>query len=289
MSAKPIRRSFAPAVVVVRRVSKHAVLLVVGAVMLYPLLWILLNSFSSTVDTSRAILSWPTNPSLQNYIDGWQGFYGVSFSRYFINSSIICAAAVIGNLVSCSLAAYAFARVNFRFRRLWFALMLGSIMLPYHAVVIPQYLVFSSLGWVNTFLPLVVPKFLACDAFFVYLMVQFIRSLPPELADAARVDGCGHAGIFFRIVLPLCAPALAVVAVFTFIWTWNDFFSSLIYLTQQQLLTVPVALNLFIDSQGTSDFGALFAMSVLSLIPLLGFFLLSQRYLTEGIATTGIK
>ncbi len=272
-----------------KRLMVHAALIVAGLVMLYPLLWVLLNSFGSSVDTSGALLAWPQHPTLQNYLDGWQGFYGVSFSRYFINSTIICAAAVIGNIVSCSLAAYALARINFKFRRVWFALMLGSIMLPYHAIVIPQYLVFNAFGWVNTFLPLIVPKFLACDAFFVYLMVQFMRGLPPELADAARVDGCGHAGIFFRIVMPLSLPAIAVTAVFTFIWTWNDFFSSLIYLTNQQLLTVPVALNLFLDSQGTSNFGALFAMSVLSLVPLLAVFLASQRYLTEGISTTGIK
>jgi multiple sugar transport system permease protein len=272
-----------------RRMIMYAGLTVAALVMLYPLLWIVLNSFDTSVDTSGALLSWPTHPTLQNYLDGWAGFYGDSFGRYFLNSTIVCMAAVIGNVFSCSFAAYALARINFRLRGLWFALMLGSIMLPYHAVVIPQYIAFNFLGWVNSFLPLVVPKFLACDAFFVYLMVQFMRSLPRELSDAARVDGCGHLGIFFRIIMPLSLPAVAVTAVFTFIWTWNDFFSALIYLTDQKLLTVPVALNLFLDSQGMSDFGGLFAMSVLSLVPLLIVFALAQRYLVEGIATTGLK
>jgi multiple sugar transport system permease protein len=273
----------------VRRLATHVGLICLALIMLYPLLWILLNSFDTSVDTSGSLLKWPAHPTIQNYLDGWAGFYGDSFGRYFLNSAIVCALAVVGNVVSCSLAAYALARINFRLRGLWFALMLGSIMLPYHAVVIPQYITFNFLGWVNTFLPLVVPKFLACDAFFVFLMVQFMRTIPPELSDAARVDGCGHFGIFRRIMMPLSLPAVAVTAVFTFIWTWNDFFSALVYLTNQKLLTVPVALNLFLDSQGMSNFGGLFAMSVLSIIPLLIVFILAQRQLVEGIATTGLK
>jgi len=201
----------------------------------------------------------------------------------------VTALAVIGNLLACSLAAYAFARMEFPLKRLWFAIMLGSIMLPLHVIIVPQYILFSKLGWINTFLPLVVPKFLATDAFFIFLMVQFIRSLPRELDEAAAVDGCGHFGIFWRIVLPLSVPALATTAIFTFIWTWNDFFSQLIFLTDPDMYTVPVALRAFLDSTSRSAWGPLFAMSILSLGPIFGFFLAGQKYLVQGIATTGLK
>ncbi|GAA4996751.1 carbohydrate ABC transporter permease [Actinopolymorpha pittospori] len=141
----------------------------------------------------------------------------------------------------------------------------------------------------NTFYPLIVPKFLAVDAFFVFLMVQFIRGIPRELDDAAAVDGCGAFGIFWRIIFPLMRPALAVTAVFTFIWSWNDFFTPLLYLTDQQLYTAPVALNSFLDSTGESDWGGMFAMSILSLAPIFLVFVVAQRHLVQGIATTGLK
>jgi multiple sugar transport system permease protein len=196
---------------------------------------------------------------------------------------------IIGNLVSCSMAAYAFARLDFTGKRLWFAIMLGTIMLPIHVIIVPQYIMFSQLDWVNTFLPLVVPKFLATDAFFVFLMVQFIRGLPRELDEAARIDGCGHARIFLRIILPLMMPALATTVIFTFIWTWNDFFGQLIYLTDPEMYTVPVALRSFVDATVQTSWGSMFAMSVVSLAPVFLAFLVGQRYLIRGIATTGGK
>jgi len=196
---------------------------------------------------------------------------------------------IVGNLVSCSMAAYAFARLEFTAKKFWFAIMLLSIMLPIHVVIVPQYILFSNLGWINTVLPLVVPKLLATDAFFVFLMVQFIRGIPRELDEAARIDGCGKASIFLRIILPLMVPALATTTIFTFIWTWNDFFSQLIYLTDPHMYTVPVALRSFVDSTSSSSWGSMFAMSVVSLVPVFLAFLLGQRFLIKGIATTGIK
>jgi multiple sugar transport system permease protein len=167
--------------------------------------------------------------------------------------------------------------------------MLGTIMLPFQVILVPQYILFQTIGWTNTFLPLIVPKFLGVDAFFIFLMVQFIRGIPRELDDAATVDGCGSIQIFWRVVLPLMRPALAVTAVFTFIWTWNDFLTPLLYLTDRANYTVPVALNAFIDSTGVSSYGPMFAMAVISLIPLFVVFLVAQKQLVEGIATTGLK
>jgi multiple sugar transport system permease protein len=231
----------------------------------------------------------PSQFKFSNYIDGWTAL-GVPFTGFYLNSLILCALAVLGNMVSCSLAAYAFARLRFPLRGLFFALMLGTIMLPFQATIVPQYIMFRALGWVGTFLPVVVPKFLAVDTFFVFLMVQFIRNLPRELDDSAKIDGCGPYRLYFHVILPLSVPALATTAVFTFLWTWNDFFSQLLYLGRSvQGYTVPVALSTFVDATSQSSWGQLMAMSFLSLLPILGFFTIFQRLLMDGISTTGLK
>ena len=270
-----------------RRTGVHLAIIAVGCVMLYPLLWMLVSSFKPTNSIfTTSLFSGPW--TLSNYVQGWNEL-GYPFTRFFLNSFLLGLLAAAGNLISCSLAAYAFARMEFRGRKLFFALMLGTIMLPFHVTIVPQYIMFHWLGWVNTFLPLVLPKFLAVDGFFVFLMVQFIRGLPRELDEAARIDGCGSFAIFWRIIIPLMRPALAVAGVFSFIWSYNEFFSPLLYLTDQKLFTMPLALNSFLDSTGESNWGPMFAMAVLSLVPLFVVFLVAQKHLVEGIATTGIK
>ena len=271
-----------------RSVLKHLVLVIVSLVMIYPLLWMLASSFRPTDVIFRSPGLWVNDLITTNYTSGWYALNN-PFSHYLLNSALVVVGAVVGNLVSCSLAAYAFARLKFRLKTLWFSIMLVTIMLPIHVIVVPQYILFNKLGWINTFVPLVLPKFLATDAFFVFLMVQFIRGIPRELDEAARIDGCGHAKIFWRVMVPLMGPALATTAVFTFIWTWSDFFTSLIYLTDPDKYTVPVALRSFLDSTSGSNWGAMFAMSILSLVPIFLAFLFGQRFLVKGIATTGGK
>ena len=195
---------------------------------------------------------------------------------------------MVGNVLSCSLAAYAFARLEFPFKRPLFAIMLLTLMLPAHVLLIPQYVLFVKFGWVNTYLPLIVPKFLATDAFFIFLMVQFIRKIPRELDEASSIDGCNTFGTFWHVVLPLLQPAIVTTIIFTFIWTYNDFFSQLIYLTSPDSLTVPVGLRTLVDSSGGA-YGQLLAMSVLSLVPTFLVFLFFQRRLVEGISTSGLK
>jgi multiple sugar transport system permease protein len=162
-------------------------------------------------------------------------------------------------------------------------------MLPFHVTLIPRYIMFYRLGWVDSFLPLTVPSFFAINAFFVFLMVQFMRGIPVELDHAAKVDGCGPIQVYLYIMLPLAMPALVTAAIFTFIWTWNDFFSQLIYLSNPLRYTIALALRAFQDATSSSSFGQLFAMSILSLVPIFIFFVSAQRLLIEGIATTGFK
>jgi len=272
----------------VTSVIKHILLIATGFLMIYPLLWMLVSSFRPTDEIFRDTSLIPKGITLGNYTYGWSAL-NQPFGHYLINSGIVVLGCIIGNVLSCSLAAYAFARLKFTGRTILFAIMLLTIMIPYHVVLVPQYILFQQFGWVNTFLPLIVPKLLGTDAFFVFLMVQFIRGLPLELDEAARIDGCGHFNTFFRIILPLMVPAVATTAIFTFIWMWNDFLSSLIYLIDPSMYTVPLALRAFLDSTGSSNWGAMFAMSIVSLIPVFLAFLFGQRFLIRGIATTGIK
>ena len=271
-----------------RTLLYHVVLCLASIAMLYPLLWMLASSFKPDSDIFGDASLWPRHFSLAAYWRGWSGLQ-VTFGQFFLNSLVVSLCSVVGNVMSCSLAAYAFARLKFRGQKFWFALMLGTLMLPYHVTLIPQYILFLNLDWVDTFLPLIVPKFLAVDAFFIFLLVQFFRSIPRELDEAAMIDGCGPWRIYWIVILPLSIPALATAAIFTFIWTWDDFFGPLIYLNDMNSYTVQLGLRSFVDSTGKSDWGALFAMSTLTLLPLFVFFLFFQRLLIDGIATTGLK
>ena len=269
------------------RAAAHALLIAGAFLMAYPLIWMLVGSFRPAIELGDPGLG-VRSPTLGNFTEGWSAL-GPPFLRFFVNSTVLCALAVAGNLLSCTLAAFAFARLRFAFRRVWFALMLGTILLPFQVTIVPQYVLFHQLGWIGTLLPLVVPKFLAVDAFFVFLLVQFIRTVPRELDEAAEIDGCGPFRLFGLVILPLLVPALATTAVFTFIWTWNDFFAQLLYLNGIDSFTVPVALRTFLDTTGVQQPGQLFAMSVLALVPVFGFFLAFQRLLIEGISTTGLR
>jgi len=267
----------------------HLFVMALGFVMLYPILWLISSSFKPDYLIFSDLRLWPAEVTWDNYIKGWSGLAGGTFGSFLMNSIVLCLLAVIGNLFSCSLAAYAFGRLDFSMKKVWFALMMVTIMLPHHVTIIPQYVLFHKLGWNDTFSPLLVPKLLATDAFFIFLMVQFIRGLPRDLDESARIDGCGPILIFWKIILPLALPALITTAIFTFIWTWDDFFSQLLYLNSPEKYTVPLGLRLFLDSSSDSNWGPMLAMSVVSLIPSLVIFFSLQRYFVEGISTSGIK
>jgi multiple sugar transport system permease protein len=232
----------------------------------------------------------PTTVTIENFISGWKGYAGTSFGNFFANSLAMCAIAIIGNLISCSMAAYAFARLKFAGKNIWFAIMMITLMLPAHVTLVPRYIMFNNFGWVGSYLPILVPKFLAVDAFFVFLLVQFIRGLPKEIEEAAIIDGCGKVGVFLRIILPLAAPALVTTALFTFLWTWDDFFNHLLYLSRPDTFTVSRALRTFIgDAGAVSNWGGALAMSTLSIVPAFILFFSLQKYFVQGISTTGIK
>jgi len=275
---------------VVRHTMTHLFIIALGLLMIYPILWMIISSFkpNNMIFSDPGLI--PKAVTIDNYISGWKGYAGVSFGRFFANSLLMCAGAVIGNLISCTMAAYAFGRLKFTGRNFWFAVMLVTLMLPGQVTIVPRYILFNTFGWVGSYLPIIVPKFGAVDAFFVFLLVQFIRSLPKELDEAAIIDGCGKVGVFFRIIVPLTSPALVTVALFTFLWTWDDFFNHLLYLTNPQIFSVSRALRTFVgDAGAVSNWGGALAMSTLSMVPLFILFFSLQKYFVEGISTTGIK
>ena len=230
---------------------KFAILLIFALLVLYPLIWMVGSSFKPEADIFTDLGIIPKQFTLENYEIGWRSNGRVTFSTYFLNSIIVSGLCVIGNLFSCTLAAFAFARLNFKGKNLFFAL--------------------------------------ATDAFFVYLLIQSIRGIPRELDEAAIVDGCSAYKVFWKVILPLCQPALVTTTIFTFMWSWNDFFTQIIYLRTNNKYTVTLALRMFVDPTAKSAFGAMFAMSTVSIIPILLLFVFFQKQLIEGIATSGLK
>lgn len=273
----------------VAAVARHAVTIAVLLAMLYPVLWMIDASFRPNGVIGTTYLPFAGEFTTENYEAGLRRTSTLNFNRYFVNSTIVAVLSVVGNVFACTLAAYAFARLQFPLRRTLFAILMGTLLLPYQVTMVPQYILFNELGWLNTYLPLVVPRFLATDAFYVFLAVQFIRGLPRELDEAARIDGCSHLSIFTRVIAPLLGPAIATTAMFTFVHAWNDFLGPRLYISDTRLYTVPQGLVQFVDATGQSSVGALFAMATLAIAPVVGFFLAAQRLLTQGIATTGLK
>jgi len=272
-----------------KNLSIRVFIILLGFAMIYPLFWMLSSSFKSSNEIFTSEYFLPKIFTIENYLIGWEGMSGYTFSRFFLNSFFVTFMCVLGNIISTSMAAYAFAKLEFAFKNILFTIMMTTLMLPYHIQVIPQYILFYKLGWINTYLPIIVPKFFGVQVFFIFLLVQYMRTIPKEIIDAAKIDGCSVFGIYIRIVMPLSAPAIITTAILTFIWTWNDFFSQLLYINEVSKFTIAIALRMFVDATSGSSFGAMFAMSVISIVPLLIVFIFFQKYIAEGITSGSIK
>lgn len=274
----------------VKRAVYHILVFMFGLIMIYPLVWMVMSSFKPTstiFQTAGSLI--PETFTFENYVNGWKGFAKVTFAVFFKNSLFISAAATIGTVMSSAVAAYGFARFKFRGKKLLFSAMLLSMMLPAQVLMIPQYLWYQKLGWVGSYMPLIVPYFFAIQGFFVYLMSNFISGIPRDLDEAAKIDGCSYAAVFTKIILPLIKPALVTGGIFSFMWRWDDFLSALLYVNKSARYPVSLALKLFCDPGPSSDYGAMFAMASLSILPSVLIFIFFQRYLVEGISTSGLK
>jgi multiple sugar transport system permease protein len=258
----------------------------IGAVvMIMPFAWMLLASVKDLGQIYQVPPNWIPDPFVfQNYVNAWTA---VPFATGYINSAIVTVTVVVANLLTCSMAAYAFARIEFPFRHTLFILFLATLMVPEQVTIIPLYIIIESLGLADTLLSLIIPYALF-NAFGVFLLRQFIKSLPVDLEEAAIVDGANRWTIYWRIILPLIRPALAAFGIFTFLFQWNNFFRPLIFLNSIDNYTVPLAINFF-RGQYATDFALLMAGSAISIVPVLIVYVIGQRQIIEGIATTGLK
>lgn len=268
---------------------RYTALLLVAVVMLYPLLWLIGASFKSNAEIFTEVGFWPSSFSLDSYLKGWKTSTEYTFATYFLNSFIITVPRIIVTVISCVLVAYAFARFEFWGKKFWFAVMVGTMMLPLIVLRLPQYLMFKELGWLDTYLPLIVPSALATDTFFVFLLVQFLRGIPRDMEEAALIDGCNAVQLLWHIIVPLLKPAIISVIVFQFIWTMNDFMGPLIYLASVEKYPVSLALKLSIGATEEVEWANVIAISVVALIPSVAVFFMAQKHFIEGAASSGIK
>ena len=268
-----------------RTIALHLPLLLAAALFATPLVTMVLSSLKPPEQLERAphrLL--PYEWRFSNYREA---VTAMPYLRYLSNSLVLCLGTVAGSLVSCSLAAYGFSRLRWRGRDLVFGVLIATMLLPWHVTMIPRFLLLRELGLYNSLAALIVPTFLG-DAFYIFLLRQFFLTIPEELSEAARLDGCSELGLFWRIIVPLSAPALATVALFQFIASWNDFNGPLLYLSDPQKFPLAYGLEQFVSSY-SSQTHLLLAAAVLFTLPMMGLFLLAQRTFLRGIATTGLK
>jgi multiple sugar transport system permease protein len=258
-------------------------------VMVYPLLWLIGSSFKTHQEIFSDMTSLiPKKFTIENYIEGWKGFGGITFATFFKNSFILSTGVTIGIVISSTMIAYGLSRIAFPGRNFWFTTIMLTLLLPGQVLIVPRYILFYKLGWVNSFKPLIIPAFFG-GPFFIFLMMQFIRGIPHEYDEAASIDGASKYQIFWYIILPGLKPALITSIIFAFYWTWDDFMGPLLYLNKPELYPVALALKAFADPTTITNWGAVFAMSVLSLVPIFIIFIFFQRYMETGIATTSVS
>jgi len=271
----------------VSALANHLFLSAFSLLMLYPVIWWVGASLKKTEEL-RLPTIWPETPVWENYTKGWAVSSDFTFAHFYANTLMMEFWNVLGGVLTSAVVAYGFARLQFKLRKFWFSVLLLTMMLPGQVTIIPQYIMYNTFGLVDSYIPLILPHFFGGGAFFVFLLVQFIRGIPRDLDEAAKIDGASVYGIFVRIIFPLLRPALVTVAIFTFIWSWDDFFGQVLYLSSIEKYTVGLVLRMFVD-QFEIQWGQLLAMSLLSIVPSVIVFFVAQKHFVEGIATTGIK
>ncbi|GIP58767.1 carbohydrate ABC transporter permease [Paenibacillus woosongensis] len=267
----------------------YSFLIVLGFIMVYPLIWLFASSFKTNADIFGSSKLLPTTYVWDSYALGWQGTGQYGFQDFFINTLILVVPTVIFTIISSVIVAYGFARFEFPLKTMLFSVMIATLMLPNASIMIPRYILFNKMNWLDTYLPFIIPAAFATGAFFVYMMIQFLRGLPRDLDEAATIDGCNSFTVLSRVLLPLCKPAIFSVGIFQFMWTWNDFFNSIIYISSVKKFTVSLGLRLSLDASSAVSWNQVLAMSVVSIVPCILLFFFAQKYFVEGISTTGLK
>ncbi|MCP4167728.1 MAG: carbohydrate ABC transporter permease [Chloroflexi bacterium] len=265
--------------------AAYIFMIALALVFMIPLLWMLSTSLKARWEVFAWPPQWiPATIHWENYVEAFTRY---PMGRFMLNSVILVAANIVGELFAVPLVAYGFARLRFPGKNALFLIMLGTMMIPGHIKLIPLFTIYNRLGWIDTYLPLIVPAFFG-SPFFIFLMVQYMKTIPRDLDDAARIDGAGTWGILYRVLLPLCIPPLTIIVVFTFLWTWNEFLHPLIFLNSFELFPVQVGLALF-KGRYSVEWNLFMAATLISIIPILILYFFSQKQLIGGIASVGLK
>ncbi len=273
----------------VKTILSYLVIAVIGLVLLYPILWMFFAAFKTNDEIFGSTKLLATHYSFQNFIDGWRGSGTMTYAVYFWNTFRLVIPVTLLTLVSSTLVAYGFARFNFPFKKALFSLLIATLMLPNAVIIIPRYTLFAKFGWIDTYIPFYALAALACYPFFIFMLVQFLRGIPRDLDESAYIDGCGTFRTLMQIILPLMKPSLFSAALFQFMWTYNDYFNSLIFINSGKKYTVSLALRLSLDSESVINWGKIMATSFVVVLPLILLFFMAQKYFVEGIATSGLK
>ena len=269
------------------RIVTYFVLIAAAVICLFPFIWMISTSFKPMSDIYKMPPTlFPENGTVENFVEGWKG---ANFQLYFKNTAVITFLATVGTVLSSSVVAYGFARFQSRCSKLLFMVLLGTMMLPTQVTLIPQYLLYYKLGMVDTIWPLIIPSWLGGGAFNIFLFIQFFRTLPKELDEAAKIDGANSLQVFTRILLPAVKPVMLAVLVMALVYNWNDFFNPLIYLNSNDKFTIAIGLQFFKGSQGNVHVGQMMSMALVSLLPVLVIFATCQKYFIQGIKMSGLK
>lgn len=267
----------------------YAIIFIIGVILLYPIVWMFFATFKTNEEIFGSIKLLPENYSFQYYIEGWKGSGKVSYTQFFINTFLLVLPTTFLTVLSAALVAYGFARFNFPFKKVLFVLLIAMMMLPNAVVIIPRYTLYNQFRWVDSYIPFYAPALLCCNSFFPYMLIQFLRGIPKDLDESAYIDGCGTLKTFTHILLPLMKPALFSAGLFQFLWTYNDYFNSLIFINSVKKYPISLALRMSLDAESVVQWGKVMAMATVAVIPVVLLFFAAQRYFVEGIATSGLK
>lgn len=273
----------------IQLILRYVILIGVGIVMFYPMLWMIGASFrTNNAEIFSSIWFIPKTFTLEGYIEGWNGT-GYPYGHYMINTYMFVIPKVIGTVLSSVVTAYAFTRFDFAGKKYWYGLMLATLFLPQVVMNVPQFLLFTKMGWVDSYLPLVVPAFFACDTYFVFMMSQFMRSVPREMDEAAEIDGCNSFQRLVFVISPMVRPAMVSAALFSFMWASNDYMGPLIYINSTKKFPASLGLRLFMDAEAGFQWNRVLALSVITILPSLIVFFLAQDEFVEGISAGAVK
>lgn len=274
----------------VRLALAYIFVITFGMIMIFPLVWMFFATFKDNKELFGSLTILPETFSLDAYINGWKGSGQFTYLSFFLNTFKLVVPTVLFTVMSTGIVSYGFARFNFPGKKFLFVLMISTMMLPDAVIMIPRYVLYNRLGWIDTYYPFWVPALLACYPFLIFQQIQFLRGLPRELDESAYIDGCNPFMVYVRILLPLLKPCIFSVIIFQTLWRWNDYFNNLIYISSVKKYTLSLALKMSIDSQGASTpWNQIMAMSLLSIIPPILLYFFAQKYFVDGVTAGSIK